>query len=145
MNNFKRVVIAVDNSASSATLAQIAFKLAKQLKAEVAVASVIDTRTLMGAEGLSTGEAIVLESNSVAENLNILIKNVFGNYPVSRYIVEGTPGEKILQLAKDWSADMIIVGTHGRKGLSRFFLGSVAEEILRNSHVPVTIIPINHG
>lgn len=145
MNTFKRIVIAVDNSALAEPLAQVGLELVKRLKAEVAVISVIDTRTLMGTEGLSVNEAIALERSSATENLNIIIKNVFGDYPVSRYIEEGKPHEKILQFATEWLADLIIVGTHGKKGLSRLLLGSVAESVVRHSHIPVTVIPVNHG
>jgi nucleotide-binding universal stress UspA family protein len=145
MNCFKRVVIAVDNSAFAEHLAQTGLELIKRLKAEAAVISVIDTRALLGTEGLSVNEAVALEKNSVTENLNIVIKNVFSDFPLSHYVLEGEPSEKILSFSTEWSADMIIVGTHGRRGLSRLLMGSVAEKILRHSHVPVTVIPVNHG
>lgn len=145
MNSFKRIVIAVDNSAFTEPLTQNGFELVKRLKAEAAVVSVIDTRGLLGGEGLSTNEAIVIERNATADNLNIIIKNVFSDYPITRYILEGEPCEKILSFATDWSADMLILGTHGRKGLSRLLLGSIAEKVLKHSHLPVMIIPLNHG
>ena len=145
MNKFKRVFIAVDGGPSSENLAQAGLELAEQLKAEVSVLLVVDTRTILGTEGLSVGEAIAIERGSAAGNLKILIKNVFHHHPVSHYIVEGTPYEKILQFAKEWSADLIVVGTHGRKGLSRLVLGSVAEKVARHANIPVTIIPVNHG
>ncbi|MGN6398349.1 MAG: universal stress protein [Mucilaginibacter sp.] len=144
MNTFKRVVIALDDSAFAEPLAQTAFKLVQQLQAEAAVLSVADTRALLGTEGLSVSEAVTLERNAVTENLGMIIKNVFREYPISHYVEEGGPAEKVLSFAREWSADMIVVGTHGRKGLARLLLGSVAEKISRHSSIPVTIIPVNH-
>jgi len=74
MNNFKRVLLAVDNGAFAESLAKTGLELVKRLNAEVAIISVIDTRSLLGTEGLSIGEAIALEKNSATENLNVLIK-----------------------------------------------------------------------
>jgi len=53
----------------------------------------------------------------------------------------GTPATEILAAAKDVSADLIVVGTHGRTGLAKFFLGSVAEGVLRGSDRDVLAIP----
>lgn len=96
---------------------------------------------MLGTEGLSGSEAVTLERSAAAENLEVIIKNVFPDYPVSHYVEEGEPAEKILSFASAWSADMIIVGTHGRKGLARLLLGSVAENVSRHSSIPVIIIP----
>jgi nucleotide-binding universal stress UspA family protein len=46
----------------------------------------------------------------------------------------------ILQEAKEWTADLIVMGTHGRRGVAHMFLGSVAEGIIRASSVPVLIL-----
>jgi nucleotide-binding universal stress UspA family protein len=46
----------------------------------------------------------------------------------------------ILDFAKDWKADLIVVGSHGRRGLTRFMLGSVAESIARHAHCSVWIV-----
>ena len=52
-------------------------------------------------------------------------------------VVEGDPAERILHLAKTRRPDLIVMGTHGRSGLSRVLLGSVAEEVMRSSPAPV--------
>lgn len=52
----------------------------------------------------------------------------------------GDPGTEIAQLAKNEKADMIIMPSHGRSGLSRLFLGSVAERVLRLAHCPVLVL-----
>lgn len=66
-----------------------------------------------------------------------------GWHPVGREVRQshGTPATGILATAKELAADLIVVGTHGRKGLSKFFLGSVAEGVLRASDRDVLAIP----
>jgi len=47
-------------------------------------------------------------------------------------------------MAEEWDAQLIVAGTHGRKGLNRLLMGSMAEGVLRGSKVPVFIVPIDH-
>lgn len=56
------------------------------------------------------------------------------------HAAQGSPAEQITQLAAELDADMIVVGTHGRKGISRLLLGSVAEGVLRLAHCPVLVV-----
>jgi nucleotide-binding universal stress UspA family protein len=56
-------------------------------------------------------------------------------------VEEGKPYETILKVASEWAADLIIIGTHGRTGLSHLLMGSVAENVVRHSEIPVMIIP----
>jgi nucleotide-binding universal stress UspA family protein len=55
-------------------------------------------------------------------------------------VIEGDPRDVILQAAADVHADLIVIGTHGRRGLSRLLLGSVAEDILRRAPCPVLTV-----
>jgi len=52
----------------------------------------------------------------------------------------GRVADQIVKQAKDWSADLIVMGTHGRRGLERLAMGSDAELVLRLSHVPVLLV-----
>ena len=52
-------------------------------------------------------------------------------------VVSGDPAELVLNAARDLDADLIVIGTHGRKGLSHLVLGSVAERVVRESPAPV--------
>jgi nucleotide-binding universal stress UspA family protein len=54
-----------------------------------------------------------------------------------RRLEEGDPVEAILRVAEEIGADLIVMGTHGRTGLSRLFMGSVAEQVLRRAPCPV--------
>jgi nucleotide-binding universal stress UspA family protein len=61
-------------------------------------------------------------------------------FSVSTELVEGDPKSQILDAAKEWHADMIILGSHGRSGLSRFLIGSVSQDVVRHAHCSVEII-----
>jgi nucleotide-binding universal stress UspA family protein len=61
-------------------------------------------------------------------------------FEVSTELVEGDPKSKILDAAKEWHADMIVLGSHGRSGISRFLLGSVSQDVVRHAHCSVEII-----
>lgn len=61
--------------------------------------------------------------------------------PPQTAVAEGAPAASILAAARDWAADLIVIGTHGRSGLPRFVLGSVAEQVLRHAPCPVLTVP----
>lgn len=73
------------------------------------------------------------------------IKEALPDNLVESSVLVGAIADQICQCARSWDADLIVVGTHGRKGLSRFFLGSVAEEVLRESPCSVEVIKAGHG
>ena len=55
-------------------------------------------------------------------------------------VLSGNPKEVILEEAKKWNADLIVVGSHGRRGFKRFLLGSVSEAIAINAHCSVVVV-----
>jgi nucleotide-binding universal stress UspA family protein len=59
---------------------------------------------------------------------------------VKSKVIFGAPSKKILAYAKDESVDLIVMGSHGATGIREFFVGSNAEKIVRNSHVPVLVV-----
>lgn len=61
-------------------------------------------------------------------------------FNVSTELVEGDPKSQIIDVADQWQADMIVVGSHGWKGLQRFLMGSVSQAIVRHAHCSVEVI-----
>lgn len=57
-------------------------------------------------------------------------------------VTTGVPAEEILGAARDWGADLIVIGTHGRRGLAHLMLGSVAEAVVRGATVPVMTVRV---
>ena len=62
--------------------------------------------------------------------------------PVRTAVVEGTPSREIVRYAEAENCDLVVMGTHGRGGIDRLLLGSVAESVIRASSVPVTTVPV---
>ena len=61
---------------------------------------------------------------------------------VTPVLAEGDPKSQIIDVASDWHADLIVLGSHGRKGLDRFLMGSVSEAVVRHAHCSVEIVRI---
>ena len=61
---------------------------------------------------------------------------------VEGVLAQGRPWESILRVARERHADLIVMGTHGRRGLPRALLGSVAEKVLRSSPIPVVVVSL---
>jgi nucleotide-binding universal stress UspA family protein len=69
------------------------------------------------------------------------IKDHLGDKSIQTIVKEGDSGDAILDAAKESGVDIIVMGTHGRRGLDKILMGSVAEKVLRHSNVPLFIIP----
>lgn len=66
-------------------------------------------------------------------------------FKVETVICEGDPRVEIIDMAREWRADLIVMGSHGRKGLDRFLLGSVSEYVARHAHCSVEIVRLPAG
>ncbi|MBP6180397.1 MAG: universal stress protein [Flavobacterium sp.] len=142
MENMKKIVIAVDNDPTSEKIALNGFQLGLQLNAEMALLSVVDLTMLITESDVIPKEFADITINDYKKNQQILVDTVFKDYKVRTYVEEGIPHEVILNVAKEWDADIIVLGTHGRTGFSHLIMGSVAEKVIRHSEIPVFIIPI---
>jgi nucleotide-binding universal stress UspA family protein len=87
---------------------------------------------------LSPEDVAALEASLAAAVHNVT------SIATTQVIVSGSPGAAILETARKLHADMIVAGTHGRSALSRFFVGSVAEYVLRHANVPVVTVREPH-
>jgi nucleotide-binding universal stress UspA family protein len=68
-------------------------------------------------------------------------KHHLGDETIQTVVKEGDFAESILQTATEMKADIIVIGTHSRKGLDKILLGSVAEKVLHHTSIPLFIIP----
>jgi len=68
------------------------------------------------------------------------LQDLLGKERVTGKFFNGFVAETILEEAKNWNCDLIVVGSHGRKGISKFFLGSVAEKVVCNAHCSVEVV-----
>mgnify|MGYP000160649921 FL=1 len=150
MVEIKTILVPVDFSEVAPVLAKWAKAFAKQLNAKIILTYVL--------EDLSTYEGIFVDLKTLTELENTLyegakksmedfLKEHFSDFPdVEPVLEKGDVVETILRVAQEKGADMIVIGTHGRKGLDRILFGSVAEGVVKNSPIPVvTLNPYRAG
>jgi nucleotide-binding universal stress UspA family protein len=86
--------------------------------------------------------AVVAAQIDQAEvDLAVFLASIPGVAPAEGTVRVGSPAHEILAVARHWDADLVVLGTHGRRGLPRFFLGSVAETVLRKAPCSALVIP----
>ncbi len=78
-------------------------------------------------------------TRGIAEQGQALITTHFPGWDLSTEPVWGTPASKLIEKADDWQPDLIVLGSHGRGVVGRFFLGSVAQKVLHEAHCSVRI------
>lgn len=138
---------AVDGSYTSTFALQEAIKLAKNQKATLKVIHVIDENFVMLTDPYinyqdlwqsykKRGEKILADAVNAAQTEGLQ----FESQLIELRSLEGRISEKIASAAQAWPADLLVIGTHGRRGFSRLLLGSVAEGIIRMSTIPILLI-----
>jgi len=140
MSTQKSILVATDFSACSDKGLHYAFELAGALDAQVHLVHVYSLQGMLEASA-PTHEAIE-DAEAFAERKLREAAQPFGACgrvgAVRAYM--GEPAHAILSAAADLDADLIVVGTHGRRGLRRLVLGSVAESVVRQAACPVIVV-----
>ncbi|MEY4580056.1 MAG: hypothetical protein RL701_4759 [Pseudomonadota bacterium] len=143
---FKQILVPVDFSAASALALEEAGTLAKKFDAAIDLLHVWDFPALVGPQEVYIGAALpptVLQT--VKENAENAITSCAARarergLPVRHArAVAGTAYEVIVEEAKSGAYDLVVIGTHGRKLVSRWLLGSVAERVVRHASCPVLV------
>lgn len=139
---FKRILAAVDGSPISALALQEAAQLAKEQQAQLRIVHVVDEVSLNWPE---TGDVSEVQETFRKSGRKILEKaaataRVAGVTAEAKMIDIETFGHRVADMiaadAEAWPADLIVIGTHGRRGLNRLLLGSVAEGVTRVGFAP---------
>jgi nucleotide-binding universal stress UspA family protein len=150
----KKVLIALDYDPTAQKVAESGFTLAKAMGAKVVLVHVVSDPVyyssnlyspIMGFGGFMNIDFMQLDvvtelKNSSQDFLN-KTKQYLGDESIQTLVEEGDFADSILEAAKDVRADIIVIGSHSRRWLDEILIGSVAEEILRHSSIPLYIIP----
>jgi nucleotide-binding universal stress UspA family protein len=145
---YKRILVAVDGSETSQRALGEALALAKLHLSQLRIVHVVDIASLYLADSYraSTGR---LEAALTGAGTKILAEAsasaAQAGVPSDTRLVEigtlsGRVADAIVREARAWPAELIVAGTHGRRGLSHLFLGSVAEGVMRTAPAPVLLI-----
>ncbi|MCL4322132.1 MAG: universal stress protein [Deltaproteobacteria bacterium] len=139
---FKKILCPVDFSDTSTSAAYNAINFASEIKAEITFIHVIDIQALQNIGDLSGGslnelDFLIEEEKPILNKLKEECEKK--GVKVKTILTHGEPHNTILETIKEGSYDIVIMGTHGRKGLTRAVLGSMAESVVRKSDVPVLL------
>jgi nucleotide-binding universal stress UspA family protein len=150
----RKILIALDYDPTAQKVAETGHKLAKAMNARIILLHVIsdasyyssiDYSPIMGFGGFSSVDTIQTdpEKELMKEAQNYLDKSKqhLGDEKIETVVSNGDFGETILKTAIKLKVDIIVMGTHGRRGLKKIFMGSVAENVLHHSLIPLFIIP----
>ena len=145
MLSIKRILCAVDFSEFSLDGLRHGVVLARWYGAELTLLHVTEPApTLLGVKDLP-GDMLPpapIAVDEIAERLRNFCAPVLGSEQKAEFVVKvGNPAKEITQEAERRPMDLVILGTHGRSGFERLFLGSVTEKVLRSTRVPVLTIP----
>lgn len=141
----KKILIAIDNNTYSLRAAKTGFEVAHNMKAEIALVFVINQ--MMEEVTIDTGttqnEIRVLLLKEAEETIDQLSKTYNGVKKISRFTPEGNPKEAILNVAREWEADLIVMGIHRQNALAQLINGSTAVQVMNHSTIPSLIVPFH--
>jgi nucleotide-binding universal stress UspA family protein len=140
MTRIRKILHPTDFSDSSHLAFRLACSLAGAHGARVHVLHVGRHPVISPVEG-STEPACYREG--LTEKLHGLVADEPGIQVEHQLLFAGDPGPEILRVAKQIGADPIVLGTHGRTGLSRLLMGSVAEQVVRRAGCPVLTVKVS--
>lgn len=137
MPTFKHIVAATDFSETSRAAVELARSMACECGAALTVVHICDIPGYSMGRPISYETATPLVARAQAQ-LDALMEGVLTACPAATALVKmGSAAEQILAAAAEVRADLIVLGTHGRRGLAHAVIGSVAERVIRFSPVPV--------
>ena len=144
---YQRILVPVDGSLASNKGLREAIELAKVTNGRILLLHVVDDMSLLvssaGYAGLNAemfaalreaGEKVLAEAKGDVERTGVAVEaKLFENVDLPLW-------QRVIALVRDWRADLVVMGTHGRRGVRRVVLGSDAEQVVRTANVPVLLV-----
>lgn len=144
---YNRILVAVDGSETSNLALKEAIKLAKDQHAALRFVHVVDVSLIyidLGAPYvLEYQKALQATGQKVIDDCSAIVRDAGIEFDTTSIVVDMIGQhvyDAIEEEAKRWQADLIVIGTHGRRGIRRFLLGSIAEGVARVTSKPVLLI-----
>jgi nucleotide-binding universal stress UspA family protein len=149
----KKVLIAIDYDPSAEKVAEAGYSIGMSMGAEIILLHIVaepsyysamEYSPIMGFTGFADPhipEMVGSELKTEALRFLEQSKKHLGDGPVTTKVAEGNFADAILKVATAENADMIVMGRHSRKGISKLFMGSVTQKVLQHSTIPLFIIP----
>jgi nucleotide-binding universal stress UspA family protein len=145
MGLYERILVPTDGSDATTRAVGEAVDLADAHGATIHALYVLNTAsfasipTESSVEGVS--DMLEREGNAALDEVETVATET--GVPIERVQLDGSPAREIIRYAEEADCDLIVMGTHGRGGIDRLLLGSVAERVVRSSTVPVLTIRVD--
>lgn len=150
----KKILIALDYDPSAQKIAETGYAFAKSMNAQLILLHIISDPAyysslnyspIMGFDSFSNLDIIQTDTTEVlkkaAQEYLDKSKQHLGDKSIQTVVKDGDFGQSILDTATEMNVDVIVMGTHSRRGLDKILMGSVAEKVLHKSSIPLFIIP----
>ncbi len=139
---YGRILVPTDGSAGMARVVDHAVDLAAVHGADLHLVYVVNTASFANLPMETTWEGVDEMLTEEGEAALDEAERRAGDVATERALLEGSPAREIVRYATREGCDLICMGTHGRGGLDRLLLGSVAERVVRSSEVPVLTVRV---
>ena len=147
-----KILLAVDNSEFSKASIEMLIKKIQPENTEVHILHVVESMKLISpAYGFGTGPVFAEDYTSIIQEWRVQGEAIVSQaakllqsagFKTKTIVREGDAGRRSWSMRDEWGPDLIIIGSHGRKGLDRFLLGSVSDAVARHAHCSVWIVRI---
>jgi nucleotide-binding universal stress UspA family protein len=146
---YKRILCPYDGSPAAKQGLEEAIRLADDQQAQLRILTVIEDNSVLQESALEAGKLFTSEFHDmwnvngkqlISQALAVAQRSAVAADAVAIRSLSSRCAESIVEEARAWNADLIVMGTHGRRGVSRLVLGSDAEFVARSSPVPVLLI-----
>jgi nucleotide-binding universal stress UspA family protein len=136
----RKLLLATDLSEASSSATEEAFELAALLNASLLIVSVIDPGSLQLPGGRFRARIDQVRERREQQAQALVERGRDESLEVSFLVWTGDPGDMIVEAAEAERVDMVLVGSHGRGAVGRFFIGSVSEHVVRHAPCPVLVV-----
>ncbi len=143
-NKINKILIAMDYDQTSIKVAETGFSMAQAMNAETILLHVISERPLYYSSYMYMRELQVNIIGDLKESTQEFLdkaKKKLGSESIKTVLKEGEIADTILETAKEMNVDLIVMGSHSRKWLENIILGSAAQDVLKNTPIPLYIVP----
>lgn len=143
---YKRILVPIDGSGTATRGLNEAIRLAKDQGGSIRLVHVVNELILVSSDAATVnygriidmlrdyGKSLLEQAQSLAGRAAVEVDSVLVE------AMGGQAGDHIVKKAREWPADLIVCGTHGRRGIRRLVMGSDAEYIVRHTPVPVLLV-----
>jgi len=154
-----KILIGIDDSKQAEHAAEYGFDIARKFNAKVGLVNIVEPALMpqistgadpitgmpMPGSGIDEVDLMDIQKNIADNIVENTITRLAGDMRVTHFTEYGSTADGIIDCGKEFGADLIVLGTHSRHGINRLLLGSVAEDVLRRSQIPVLVVPFKES